>query len=461
MQVTKTCIHSNFNLIPVLLCLTAMTSISESYTVIIGLNPALQKRFILAPATPSLISGNVHRASEIQQGVGGKGQDVFTSLSCLSGTTNSQAPAASTSTTYIQKGPIKLVQFLGSGAAGDLVSSLLSKLNPSTMDDLSFTIRTQAALRTCTTIVGTDVATELVEPSGMISTQEIRQLEEAVDCYFTSGDKESVGVGSVCIMGSMPPGCPPDLYATLYKKVARQQSDLICLVDSVVGLPFLLDAMSQHRAGDCDRAHELNGTGRRNNMLKINLTELRNLVDIYQDGDDTSINEISSVIRGLFETYPKARDALGYVAITNGKHPSYLVTVGGDGGVDNNQKTDVIYEIKIPAFVNEDNNMDKGEGAQALYPIGAGDTVAAGTLAAWQYLMQNQCSGVCDWLDDRVQRALLARTNDDFATVAFAFGLACGSASCLEQENSVFMINNALRLFDSMDMPQPHLMKAN
>lgn len=52
---------------------------SSSPTVIVGLNGALQKRFVLGDA--SLIPGNVHRATSIQSGVGGKGQDVAIALS--------------------------------------------------------------------------------------------------------------------------------------------------------------------------------------------------------------------------------------------------------------------------------------------------------------------------------------------------------------------------------------------
>ena len=80
----------------------------------------------------------------------------------------------------------------------------------------------------------------------------------------------------------------------------------------------------------------------------------------------------------------------------------------------------------------------------------AGDTVAAGTLASWQYLLQKE---KCLWLNERIRSSLISSTarnenNVDFVATAFMFGLACGSASCLEPENSVFCIDCALRLFD-------------
>jgi len=101
--------------------------------------------------------------------------------------------------------------------------------------------------------------------------------------------------------------------------------------------------------------------------------------------------------------------------------------------------------------------------AGMLYPIGAGDTVAAGTLAAWQYLHHN--SGV---VPSRIGKLLLERraqwssgeggASSDEAkgynvATAFAFGLACGSASCLKQENSVFDVDDAIKFFGGMAKP--------
>ena len=62
--------------------ITPIIKMSASSTIVIGLNGALQKRFVLPPET-SLVPGNVHRAIDVQTGVGGKGQDVAITLSCL------------------------------------------------------------------------------------------------------------------------------------------------------------------------------------------------------------------------------------------------------------------------------------------------------------------------------------------------------------------------------------------
>lgn len=58
-------------------------------------------------------------------------------------------------------------------------------------------------------------------------------------------------------------------------------------------------------------------------------------------------------------------------------------------------------------------------------------------------------------MDERVRDALTARETGDAVADAFSFGLACGSASCLRQENSVFLVEDALRLFGGMDVRGP------
>ena len=71
-----------------LLVITMERSSAYTSTIVIGLNPALQRRFVLSSKTPFLTPGNVHRASEIQEGIGGKGQDVYVALHCLSSFTS-------------------------------------------------------------------------------------------------------------------------------------------------------------------------------------------------------------------------------------------------------------------------------------------------------------------------------------------------------------------------------------
>jgi hypothetical protein len=110
-----------------------------------------------------------------------------------------------------------------------------------------------------------------------------------------------------------------------------------------------------------------------------------------------------------------------------------------------------------------------------LYPIGAGDTVSGATLAAMQYL--RRCRGGVGVgggdgdrrvvLSDEVGRLISEKKaiwsdgetssgGDDAGcgmATAFAFGLACGSASCLKEENSVFDVEDAMSFFGGMTKP--------
>ena len=107
-----------------------------------------------------------------------------------------------------------------------------------------------------------------------------------------------------------------------------------------------------------------------------------------------------------------------------------------------------------------------------LYPIGAGDTVSAGTMAAMQHLRRSR--GGRRFSSDRgrvvvppdvggllsekcAEWAMIGSGGDDDAgagmAAAFAFGLACGSASCLREDNSVFDVDDAVAFFGGMAKP--------
>jgi hypothetical protein len=109
-----------------------------------------------------------------------------------------------------------------------------------------------------------------------------------------------------------------------------------------------------------------------------------------------------------------------------------------------------------------------------LYPIGAGDTVSGATLAAMQYLRRGG-DGVIGGgggggrvvVSPEVGKLISEKkamwsdggmsSEDDDAgcgmAVAFAFGLACGSASCLREDNSVFDVEDAMSFFGGMSKP--------
>lgn len=129
------------------------------------------------------------------------------------------------------------------------------------------------------------------------------------------------------------------------------------------------------------------------------------------------------------------------MAITDGRHPAHLVKVEDSS----------LYRLGVVDLTAD----------QTLYPIGAGDSVAAGTLAAWLSLrsedstrspLENNCrKALSKWRDD-----IDLDVDDDSlrdVLAAFAFGLSCGSASCLQQENSVIDSRDVLELFGKMPRP--------
>jgi fructose-1-phosphate kinase PfkB-like protein len=213
---------------------TMATVLNQKQTLVIGLNPALQRTVTLAA---SLQVGSVNRGSSVQVrnalrkldlscncnhnvtqllrsincyqvGIGGKGQDVIVASVSM----NANPP------------PV-LLQFLGTGAEGDTLAGLIQTLQQSSSaaaavgiseSSSSLSIRTSTPCRTCVTLVDRikGEATEIVEPSGTISQSEIDSLLSALDAQF-----KVQKASGVAVMGSMPPGCPADLYSQILKRV--------------------------------------------------------------------------------------------------------------------------------------------------------------------------------------------------------------------------------------------------
>ena len=404
----------------------SVRALSQS-VVVIGLNAALQKRFILPPKT-NLQPGNVHRAHKCETGVGGKGQDVGVAMSCL---------MAQDEQTTDEK--VLLAQFLGMGPEGDSVSNTLGKLGLSD----ALTIRNEAPLRTCTTIVGEDEATELVETSGEVTPGEMKSLQSRVDELTKEGGKADC----VCIMGSMPPGCAEDTYADLATRLAGKSS--LVLIDSVIGLDPLLSALSTIYNAEGSEKKEGGA------VLKLNAAELCILAGVSKsEAEKVTMNELTSSTTEFVKKHASAIGALDYLCITDGKFPGYLVKVPESASATS------IKTWQLPAVDLSSEGM--------LYPIGAGDTVAGGTLAAWQYLHHTTKTSSGSFFgvvpskigksleDKKAEWSDGSEDDDEVGTklaTSFAFGLACGSASCLQEENSVFMINDAANFFGAMAKP--------
>jgi len=393
---------------------SSLSIMSVSSIIIVGLNGALQKQFILSRES-SLVPGDVHRAVDIKTGIGGKGQDVAISLSCL-------------------KYPdFQLAQFVGNGNEGNLVLSLLKdRLGESTATAL--TIRTESQMRTCTTIVAADMSTELVEPSGIIT---MKERDDLLDNLKKESVKDTTTAAALCIMGSMPPGLPDDMYASIYRNVASPKT--LCLIDSVKGLEPLISALNSNKQG----------------LLKINASELSRMMGVRKSSSEAGgikLKELEEAVQTFKEKYTNARQGLSGIALTDGKHPSYLISF------DDNDEGYEIIQIRVPV-------LDK---AVSIYPIGAGDSVAAGTLACWKTLtsIENNDDG---GLNENILAAITRRRmkkdmeyrseQTRILEIAFAFGLACGSASCLNEENSTFRIDDVISLLD--EMPPPQLISSN
>ena len=376
----------------------------QKLVVVVGLNGALQKRFVLQNQA-DLVPGNVHRASDIQTGIGGKGQDVAIALHCL------------------QSQGVKLVQFVGQGAEGDAVYQLMAdRLGNEVIDD--GTVRVKSHMRTCTSIVGGTETTELVEPSGYIEADEMATLLDQCEKNLSSS------VGGICIMGSLPPGCSDTTYSDIYQRISSKSSSssspLLCVMDSVACVSSVFKVLSGPT------------------IYKVNAQELTSLVG------HTSGTSLSETIPAFLKKFQPSKH-LEALAITDGKRPAYLCWL--DSPSEEAAPTESswqLFPIDIPKLE-----------ANTLYPIGAGDAVAAGTLAAWMALQSSSEPVHTRTVPLDCHEALLAKakrletssglpSGASTLVAAFAFGLACGSASCLQEENSVLELDTVSRLFHDL-----------
>ncbi len=178
-------------------------------TLVIGLNPALQRAVSLS----NLVVGSVNRGTAVSIGIGGKGQDVIVAAASMKA-----------------EPPPSLLQLLGHGADGDVLLGLIKKLQEHTFVN-SLSIRTVAPCRVCITLVDTakGEATEIVEPSGAVSVEEQHHLLLAAERQFSTEK-----AGGVAVMGSMPPGCPPTMYAEILRRVVDERSMVV--LDTAVGV---------------------------------------------------------------------------------------------------------------------------------------------------------------------------------------------------------------------------------
>jgi fructose-1-phosphate kinase PfkB-like protein len=187
-------------------------------------------------------------------------------------------------------------------------------------------------------------------------------------------------------------------------------------------------------------------------LLKINASELCKLVGTSKSSSETSgikekelINAIDMFLSKYSLSSTTINTFLG-LAITDGKHAAYFVSFEKD------QNEFRIFKYSVPNL----------ETSQTLYPIGAGDAVAAGVIAGWTSIENTSTSSLptvpkaclkvlIDFVQSiRKDHSSLTTAN---AVASFAFGLSCGSASCLQEENSVLDDSDVLRLFQKIRKP--------
>jgi fructose-1-phosphate kinase PfkB-like protein len=399
----------------------AMSSVGTSGTapiIVVGLNGALQKRFVLPP-NEKLVPGNVLRAEQVQTGVGGKGQDVSIALNCLSPSKDASFQ--------------QLAQFVGRGSAGDAVYQMLvEQLGESSM---GLTVRSSSEMRTCTSIVAADETTELVEPSGVITQEELLELSNKVSKVMNQAK-------GLCIMGSMPPGCPPETYAQIYSRVAGPST--VCVVDSLAGIDALIQTA-------CEMDNDSGPI-----VFKVNASELCKLAGTSKSNSEVGgvvMSELTEAVQQFVAKYStKGSKPLLGLAITDGRHPAYFASLQEDEDFK-------LYQLPVA-------KLDSG---RLLYPIGAGDAVAAGTLAAWvslknarndsggdspiESIVPEECLQLLLKFGSKIEKHH-SSPEVSWAVSAFAFGLVCGTASCLQEENSVLDIADVKRLFVNDVLPK-------
>ena len=362
---------------------------SATRNVVFGLNPALQRSINLVA---DLDVGAVNRGATSTIGIGGKGQDVFIAARSM----EAELPL--------------VAQLVGSGAEGDTLMSLLTELAPVEAETLHrLTVRCSARLRNAITLLSpkSQEATEVVEPSGLVSEQEIAQLKALL--------LETPPASGVAVMGSMPPGCPPSLYSDLLPLCTDERSTvLLDIVSSVVPTMAALQ-------GRVARV-----------ILKVNIKELCAVVGRpVPPGSDSARSrsgELLAAATALASQLATSCSSSGsssasttnavtssFVCATDGAFSAHLLELTSRGTVGKH----VTYTLpSLPRpLVN---------------PIGAGDAVASGTIMA---------------ATGKVRVPGMEDADSGGMIHAFRWGLACGAASCLGPTNSAFTRGDAEEIF--------------
>jgi len=230
---------------------------------------------------------------------------------------------------------LSLLQFVGRGFEGDHLLTLMQQQMISSSSDLE--IRCDGRCRTCTTLLdeATGDATEIIEPSEPVSAANVDSMLKMLQEKYSTRKAKSVAA-----MGSMPPGCPPDLYAKIISSTCDEGSKV--LLDTAAGLPATLQTCETVGCAV---------------MLKVNARELCTIAgvdikDIVSQSESTAAIPLSTLETAavrMFSSY----EALAFLAITDGKFPATFFTKSGQ-----------ISRIEIPPLPRP-----------VISPIGAGKLI--------------------------------------------------------------------------------------
>ena len=380
----------------------ALAARPASRVLVTGLSPCVQRSLMFPGGWER---GGVNRAGQVEVGFGGKGQHVALALArCAAGPAAvalSPAPAAAEPSPSPSPPPlaIELVQFLG-GESGAAVARWLEEALQAAAGAgapaaafTSLAVSLPQATRSCLTLLDARAGdmTELVEPPAPVP-------PAAAAALLALASARLPGAAALCLMGSAPPGA---------EGLPRALSAAAAAMPAAARPWLLLDAAQRLR-----ETLAAGGVA----CLKINAEELQAACRAEEAAEgeaptrDAGSGEpaldagggeppagrsarIARLAHSLLARFAPA--GLRAVAITDGPLQALLLEELGEGG-----RRSTRYALPpLPA--------------PALNPIGAGDAVA----------------GVCTWAHAVAGEPL---------RLAFARGLAAGSASCLTMRGCVW-----------------------
>ena len=253
-----------------------------------GANPAWQKALTFSKIT----AGKVNRAKEILEFASGKGINFARAVSIYG------------------KADAEVVQFLA-GANGKRIALELDREKIAHTD----IFLADGETRVCSTCIdlSTQESTELIEPSPLLSSDDIEKFKQSV-----SGKIPDCDAFAIC--GTMPSGAPQDIYYELTMEALN--AGKYVLADTIFNLTPILEASEKSV------------------LLKINADEL---------AEYSKMNSTVEALQMLDSKY-----LLACAAITDGSNKAYLLF---------NHK---IYEYELPKLENIVNPIGCGDTASAV-----------------------------------------------------------------------------------------------